>query len=55
MIALFLAVSLLSQFQTRYADYAGAVRKLDVDRYMSYFADDFSMRSPDGKFTIRRR
>jgi len=22
---------------------------MDVDRYMSYFADDFSMRSRDGK------
>ena len=22
---------------------------MDVNRYMSYFADDFSMRSPDGK------
>jgi ketosteroid isomerase-like protein len=49
MIPILLAVSLLSQFQTRYADYADAVRKMDVDRYMAYFSDDFSMRSPDGK------
>lgn len=49
MIPLLLAVSLLTQFQSRYADYADAVRRMDVDRYMSYFADDFSMRSPDGK------
>jgi ketosteroid isomerase-like protein len=49
MIALLLAVSLLSQFQARYTDYAAAVRAMDVDRYMAYFADDFSMRSPDGK------
>ena len=37
------------QFISRYRDYAAAVRSMDVDRYMSYFADDFSMRSPDGK------
>ena len=49
MIPLLLAVSLLSQFQSRYADYAAAVRAKDVDRYLSYFAEDFSMRSPDGK------
>ena len=49
MIPILLAVSLLSQFQARYADYGDAVRKLDVKRYMSYIADDFSMRSPDGK------
>ena len=40
---------LQSQFTSRYRDYAAAVRSMDVDRYMSYFADDFSMRSPDGK------
>ena len=49
MIPLLLAVSLLSHFQSLYTDYAAAVRSMDVNRYMSYFADDFSMRSPDGK------
>src|ERR1700681_1428988 len=41
--------SLQTDFDSRYRDYADAVRKMDVNRYMAYFADDFSMRSPDGK------
>jgi hypothetical protein len=41
--------SLQTDFDSRYRDYADAVRKMDVNRYMAYFADDFSMRRPDGK------
>ena|SRR5436190_14174897 len=41
-LALLCIASLHTDFETRYRD-------IDVNRYMAYFADDFSMRSPDGK------
>jgi hypothetical protein len=31
-----------------YASYGEAVRKMDAPTYTAYFANDFSMRSPDG-------
>ena len=49
LVLLCIAASLHTDFESRYRDYADAVRKMDVNRYMSYFAEDFSMRSPDGK------
>ena len=48
-LALLCIASLNTTFESRYRDYAEAVRKMDVNRYMAYYADDFSMRSPDGK------
>jgi ketosteroid isomerase-like protein len=49
LFALLCIASLHANFESRYRDYADAVRKMDVNRYMAYFADDFSMRSPDGR------
>jgi hypothetical protein len=44
---------LKKQFDTLYRQYAQAVRDRDPVRYMSFFADDFSMRSPDGRLHDR--
>jgi len=32
-----------------YESYVDAVKKMDAPTYMAYFAQDFTMRSPDGK------
>jgi hypothetical protein len=44
---------LRKQFETIYRQYSQAVRDRNADQYMSFFADDFSMRSPDGKLHDR--
>jgi len=37
------------QFESLYREYAHAVRDKNSEKYLAFFADDFSMRSPDGK------
>lgn len=52
----FLSIGLLGassnpvpDFQSLYQGYAGAVRAMNVDGYMDYFAGDFQVPAPDGR------
>src|SRR5438067_1754123 len=40
---------LQKQFESVYREYVQAVRDKNSEKYLAFFADDFSMRSPDGK------
>lgn len=47
---LLLAVArVAAPFPSLYARYAEAVKRMDVDGYLAFFTDDFSMTSPNGK------
>lgn len=44
-----LGASTVPDFQSLYDGYAAAVRAMNVDGYMEYFAGDFQVTSPDGR------